>query len=167
MKKINKGFIDSIDRSEVLGCDPAIHFGYHCMKESGTWYFPNTNDATSKFGSDYHQLKRFRETMIELIVRCGIKVVASEAIDGSCKSWITLRKLAEFHGVMQELCATLDVPILYFNQRELKKWATGSGNAKKEDMIEACRNRWHIEPLDDNNADAIHIYMHFVKRYGL
>ena len=36
---------------------------------------------------------------------------------------------------------------------ELKKWATGKGNAGKPRMIEAARARgW--EPVDDNEADA-------------
>lgn len=167
MQKMNKEFVESLKRSEVMGCDPATHFGYHSTHESGTWFFPNTESATSKYGPDYHQLKNFREKMMDFIVSNGIKVVASESIDGGCKSWLSLRKLAEFHGVMQELCATLDVPIVYVNQKDLKKWATGNGNADKKEMIEYCEKRWHLTPLDDNNADAIHIYMYFIKRYNL
>ena len=167
MRKFNRDFVDGLKRSDVLGCDPAAHFGYHSIHGSGTWFFPNTESASAKYGEDYHQLKCFRDTLKKFIEDNNIRVVASEAIDGNCKSWVSLRKLAEFHGVMQELCATLDVPIVYFNQKELKKWASGNGNADKKVMMDCCVKRWHIIPVDDNNADAVHVFMHFVSRYGL
>ena len=37
---------------------------------------------------------------------------------------------------------------------EIKKHATGKGNANKGAMIEACRSRLGVEPEDDNEADA-------------
>jgi Holliday junction resolvasome RuvABC endonuclease subunit len=36
----------------------------------------------------------------------------------------------------------------------LKKWATGKGNASKEEMIKAAQDRGHM-PKDDNEADAL------------
>lgn len=39
---------------------------------------------------------------------------------------------------------------------ELKKWATGKGNAGKPMMIQAAQERWpHVEIIDDNHADAL------------
>jgi crossover junction endodeoxyribonuclease RuvC len=37
----------------------------------------------------------------------------------------------------------------------LKKRTTGSGAAKKPEMIEAARARWRVDPQDDNEADAL------------
>ena len=36
----------------------------------------------------------------------------------------------------------------------LKKFATGRGNAGKEQMMAAYRERWGSDPIDDNHADA-------------
>ena len=36
----------------------------------------------------------------------------------------------------------------------LKKFATGKGNASKEKMMEAYRERWKKDPVDDNECDA-------------
>lgn len=38
---------------------------------------------------------------------------------------------------------------------EVKKHATGKGNAAKAQMIEAARERWGVEVQDDNEADAL------------
>lgn len=34
-------------------------------------------------------------------------------------------------------------------------------------MMEFCRKRWQIEPGDDNEADAIHIFFCYIKRFKL
>lgn len=39
----------------------------------------------------------------------------------------------------------------------IKKFATGSGNAKKAAMVAAVKVRWGIEAGDDNEADAVAI----------
>lgn len=39
----------------------------------------------------------------------------------------------------------------------IKKRATGSGRASKDDMVEACRKHLGIDPEDDNEADALWI----------
>jgi Holliday junction resolvasome RuvABC endonuclease subunit len=39
----------------------------------------------------------------------------------------------------------------------VKKFATGSGNAKKDQMIAACRTHFGIDPIDSNEADAIFV----------
>jgi len=38
---------------------------------------------------------------------------------------------------------------------EVKKHATGKGNASKAQMIEAARERWGVDVRDDNEADAL------------
>jgi len=37
----------------------------------------------------------------------------------------------------------------------LKKWATGSGKATKQEMVDAANALWGLEPQDDNHADAM------------
>lgn len=51
----------------------------------------------------------------------------------------------------------------------LKKWATGSGKASKESMIQAARRRGftHLDYIpDDNEADALLILAHSIEKYG-
>lgn len=48
----------------------------------------------------------------------------------------------------------------------IKKFATGKGNADKEQMIEACVNKLNKQPIDDNEADALWILEWAKESYG-
>lgn len=166
MKTITKEFIDSITRNDVLALDIAEHTGYHNTYESGTVFFPKDDKAPKKLGPNYQQHKAFGNWLENYIKEHHVKVIAAEDLNVG-KSFIAARKLGEFRGILLYICAKLDIPVVFFNVRDIKKWATGNGNANKEMMIDYCMKRWHIEPIDDNEADATHIFMYFVKRYKL
>ena len=55
--------------------------------------------------------------------------------------------------VAQSFAAENGIELMPVHTATLKKFATGSGRANKQDMIEAARTRgW--QPVDDNEADA-------------
>ena len=166
MQRIDQEFLDSLERKHVLALDIAEHTGYHSIYDSCVAYFPKTETAAKKYGSSYQQHKAFGDWLEKIIVDNGFRVVAVEDVN-VVKNFIALRKLSELRGVLYYVCAKLDIPIVFFNVSDIKRFATGDGNANKEKMMDYCRKRWHIEPIDDNNADAIHIYYHFIKRYKL
>jgi Holliday junction resolvasome RuvABC endonuclease subunit len=47
----------------------------------------------------------------------------------------------------------------------IKKYATGKGNAGKEDMVAAARRRGH-NPVDDNEADALALLAWAIQHHG-
>ncbi len=56
-------------------------------------------------------------------------------------------------STVQAFAAEHDVELMAVHTGELKRWATGKGNAGKPAMIEAARSRgW--SPTDDNEADG-------------
>src|SRR5574344_80193 len=165
MQKIDKEFVESLKRENVLSLDVATHCGYYSIFGSGTWYFPTTEKATKKMGADYQQHTAFRNCIERFIEAHNIKVVAAE--DVIYEHYMDFRKLCEFRGILFELCESLDIPIVTFKPADIKKWATGKGSADKSLMIEFCKKRWHIEPVDDNEADAAHIFFYFCKRYNI
>lgn len=167
MQQLSQDYIDGLKTKNILAIDPAEHCGYHSVYGSGTWFFPLTAKAPKKLGPDYGQMKCFRKTLMDFIVEHNIKVLVSENLDGVGKSWLSMRKLANFHGIIQEVSETMDIPLFYVNQRALKKWATGNGNADKKLMMEYCEKRWHFVPEDDNEADAIHLFYYFCKTYNV
>ena len=84
------------------------------------------------------------------------------------KHFIAARKLSEFRGILYLICAQLGLPEPKFiNVSTVKKWATGDGKADKKKMIEYCIKRWNITPVDDNMADATHIFKYYVRIYKL
>jgi len=60
-------------------------------------------------------------------------------------------------GVIQTYAHSWHIPLQAYGVGEIKKHATGKGNASKDDMIKACIDKWGIAPIDDNAADAMAI----------
>jgi hypothetical protein len=56
---------------------------------------------------------------------------------------------------VQEFCALHHIDHTSVHTSTLKKHATGSGTASKDQMINAAIKRWGIIPADDNEADAL------------
>ena len=97
----------------------------------------------------------------------NIKLIIAEDVCVS-KHFIAARKLSEFRGILYLICAQLGLPEPKFiNISTVKKWATGDGKADKKKMIEYCIKRWNITPVDDNMADATHIFKYYVRIYKL
>jgi len=57
--------------------------------------------------------------------------------------------------LVQTHAAVREIEYYPVHSATLKKWAAGHGRAGKEQMIEAARRLWAIEPEDDNEADAL------------
>lgn len=51
-----------------------------------------------------------------------------------------------------------EIPYLGVPVGTIKKFATGKGNASKQDMIDAARDRWGVITDDHNEADAIALF---------
>jgi hypothetical protein len=76
--------------------------------------------------------------------------------------------LSELRGILLEVCDELDIPEPEFvNPAVLKKWATGDGHATKTQMVAACKDRYGIVPVDDNAADACHLFYYYIRRHRL
>lgn len=164
-QQLTENYINQLSRRDILGLDVATLCGYYSVYESGSVKFPNTEKAPKKCGEDYAQHKNFREWLVGLIEKYKFKAFAIE--DVIFAHVMDFRKLCEFRGIVYEVAETYNIPVVAFKPSDVKKWATANGNASKAQMIEYCKKRWHIEPIDDNEADAIHIYMYFVHRYKL
>ena len=57
-------------------------------------------------------------------------------------------------AILQKYCETCGVEYTDCPSTTLKKFATGKGNASKEEMMVAYRKRWGVDPQDDNESDA-------------
>lgn len=153
---------EKLTREQVLSLDIATHTGYFCLNERGTWDF-----TESMRRNNNKQHLAFFETLVDFIKRNNIRQIVAE--DVSVNNHFTdTRKLSEFRGILFLVCDMLDLPEPHFiNPKVVKKFATGNGNATKADMVRFCKLRWQIEPGDDNEADAIHIFFNYIKRFNL
>lgn len=153
---------ERLTKDQVLGLDIATHCGYYSPHERGTWNFEESMRRNNN-----KQHAAFRNTLIDYIQKYGIKKIVAEDVsfDNHFKD---ARKLSEFRGILFEVCDTLDLPEPSFiNPVTVKSWATGNGKAKKDDMVKFCKLRWKTDPVDDNEADATHIYMYYIHKFHL
>ena len=167
MQKLDKDYLSGLKRYHVLALDVATHCGFYSVYDYGTWFFPkNDSREAIKRGPQYAQHKAFRNTLINFIREHDIRVVAAE--DVVFGHYMDFRKLCELRGVMLEVCETVNIPVVLFKPSDIKKFATGKGNADKKMMLEYAVKKWKIDPeRDDNIADSAHIFYYFCKRYGL
>lgn len=154
-----------LTKDQVLGLDIATHTGFHSVHSSGTWNFEESMRRNNN-----KQHLAFRKTLLNYITKYGIRQIVAEDVSagtsrGGFKSSV---KLAEFRGILMEICDALDLPEpTFINPKTVKKWATGNGNADKKMMIEYCKKRWGIDPIDDNEADATHIFMYYIRKNNI
>jgi Holliday junction resolvasome RuvABC endonuclease subunit len=70
------------------------------------------------------------------------------------------------HGWLQAVAADNGSPITYVTPAALKKWATGRGNATKDEMRIAAIDRWGAGmTITYDEADALHLW-HWKDNHG-
>lgn len=143
---------------KVLSLDIGTNTGWKTTTSSGVWNLkPNRGE------SEGMRVVRFKSKVRELINLEGITLVSYERPAGMHKSSIMVA--SEMVGVLKDLCIELGVELACYSASEIKKFATGRGNAKKEEMIEEAKKLGY-NPSDDNEADAIHLYMLTISDIG-
>lgn len=153
---------DKVTREQVLGLDIATHTGYYSVHESGTWNF---TESKRRNGNKMHGA--FRVMLLAFIRRYRIRRIVAEDVSVN-RHFYDMRRLAELRGILLEVCDEMDLPEPEFvNPATLKKFATGDGRADKTAMIRACREKYRYEPVDDNAADACHLYHYYLRKYRI
>lgn len=135
---------------KILALDIATKTGWKTKTASGVWDLkPNRGE------SEGMRVVRFKSKVREMISLEAITLVSYERPAGLYKS--SLMVASEMIGVLKDLCIELGIELACYSATEIKKFATGKGNANKEAMIEKAIEMGY-NPKDDNEADAIHLY---------
>lgn len=109
----------------------------------------------------------FRTVLVSFIRAYGIRRVVAEDVSAN-RYFYDMHRLSELRGILLEVCDSLGLPEPEFvNPAVLKKWATGNGHATKAQMVAACKERYGIIPVDDNAADACHLFHYYIRRHRL
>ena len=134
----------------LLALDIATNTGWKTKTASGVWNF------ALKRGESYGmRVVKFKAKVREIIELDRINIVVYERPAGQHKASIMVA--SEMIGVLNDLCIELGIDISTYSASEIKKFATGKGNANKDLMIQSAIDLG-FNPKDDNEADAIHLY---------
>mgnify|MGYP000848415379 FL=1 len=145
--------------NNILALDIATKTGWRTKTSSGVWDLkPNRGE------SEGMRVVRFKSKVKELILLENINLVAYERPAGMHKSSIMVA--SEMVGVLKDLCIEMNVELSCYSASEIKKFATGKGNASKQLMIDDAIKKG-FNPKDDNEADAIHLYNLVVSDIGV
>lgn len=98
----------------------------------------------------------FRQSLYEALDIFGADRVVYEIPMGNFKSFAAGHSIHGYIAQVEMACAERGIPVSTIPQPTLKKYATGSGNAKKGKMLAAARRKWpKLKIVDDNVADAL------------
>lgn len=137
---------------KILALDQASNCGWCCGKDLyGCWDLNTRKDESSGM-----KMIRFRSKLKEITVSENIDLIAYERVAGMHKNSII--HAAKMVAMIETFCEENNIQYIAFSASEIKKFATGKGNAKKDAMIAAAALKYGYTGTNDNEADAIHIY---------
>lgn len=135
---------------KILALDPATKFGFaHSCGISGTWDLSVRRDESAGM-----RLIRLRGKLAEIGGSVGIDLLVFEAARHAASNGALIVQ-TEFQSVVKVYCADNGIEYRGYSPSEIKKHATGKGNASKEMMLAEARRRWPDKRMDDNEADAL------------
>lgn len=147
--------------SAVLALDLATNTGYAYRGPFGDVRAGVFSCGVTRLESPGMRFLKFSRWLRSLIQQAGITCVCFEAPHHRGGASTTVAVGLATH--VMSVCAELSVEHFSVHTQQLKKFATGKGNASKEDMIEALG----MGAMDDNEADARWILIYAEKELGI
>lgn len=135
----------------VLSIDPGEKCGYACSDGTyGLWDFKLKRDENFAY-----KIMRFEACLLSIMSEKNIQLVTFERVSGI--NSVAIMSHSKFVCIIELHCTKQGIPFKGYSASEIKKFATGIGNAKKDDMIKAAvqKFKYRSTKLDDNVADAI------------
>jgi len=118
--------------------------------------YSGTQDFSLKRGeSPGMRLLSFDKWIYEMLAKHKPKMVGYEMPHqrGGHSTQLLLSML----GILHVACEKAGIEYASVHSATLKKSATGSGKASKEDMVIVATEKFNRKVIDDNEADALHI----------
>ena len=136
---------------KIFAIDPASILGWAISNtEYGTWDLRTRKDESMGM-----KLLRLKAKLNEVYILEKFDVLAYERPAGMHKHSIIHQ--AKLIGKIEEWCEEMHVDYRAYSASEIKKFATGKGNAGKPKMIQAAKEKLGYTGNDDNEADALWI----------
>ena len=141
----------------ILAIDQATTSGYAVVREdgsvveSGVWHLADRKRTGESRGMRYVRFRHEIEQTLQRHPEIGLIVHEQTLMRGGAPTEIA----NGFKALILEAAASRGLNVSCVHTSELKKFATGSGRAEKQDMVLACQTLGGVVPIDDNEADAV------------
>jgi len=144
--------------NNVLGFDLGSKCGWAFSASAGAPVHSGLLVTTpTRFESQGMRMIKFARGVTTLIDTWRPGIVCFERVHRH-SSTIAGQVWGAYSARLMEICDENDILYEGYSVQEIKKAATGRGNANKELMIEAAKRRWPDQDiLTDDVADALHI----------
>jgi Holliday junction resolvasome RuvABC endonuclease subunit len=142
----------------ILALDLGTQTGWALLQATGITS-GSVSFATNRLAGFGVRFLNFRNWLVEMLGKHRIDMVVFEEVHNHAGVYAA-HAYGGFVAILASVCETLRLPYRGFGVKTIKKFITGSGNASKQDVINAVRNKGYgpmaeDRPLDDNEADAI------------
>lgn len=152
----------------VLGLDCATQTGWCVVGNDGKPVESGVMDFSKRRGeSNGLVFLRFRKWLTELIQALPEQPSVLSYERAHFRGGAATELCVGLQTRVQEICAELGIESAPVATTTLKKSATGTGRAGKDQMIDAARTILGRDPIDDNEADAVHVALWGAREYGL
>lgn len=156
----------------ILSLDLGTKTGWalsYPTKKSDVWsYLSGVWDLSIQRGeSEGMRFVRFRNLLEEVFANFQCNLVVYEDVVAH-KGTVAAHIYGGLKALMIETLEQKKIDYKGFGVGEIKRFATGKGNANKERMIEAARRLFPgVHIIDDNHADALCLLALAVNKYNL
>lgn len=146
----------------ILALDPATKCGWaHSCGSSGVWDLSIRRDESGGM-----RLIRLRSKLNMIRDAAGCDLLVYEAARHAApKMQGALVVQSTLQAVITLWCEDSSIEYRGYSPTEIKKHATGKGNANKAAIIDAAEQRWG-DIADDNQADALWLLDLAIKDYA-
>jgi Holliday junction resolvasome RuvABC endonuclease subunit len=142
----------------IMGVDPSLSATGMCLPDNRVL----TIKCKSEWGDD--RLLLIRNVVRRFVIETRPQLVVME---DKLHSSFSAAPLGMVQGVVRAELLDHGVQYVLISPKTLKKFATGNGNADKDDMIAAARRRAGMIFKDDNQCDAWFLRQAGLDHYGL
>ena len=140
---------------KLLALDLGMSLGFAIFKDgkfiSGT---KKLGTYKEKFGARFHE---FRTWLLNIIAKHNIEAVYFERVFGH-KGVEAAHCYGGFLYMLASVCFQQNIPCISFSVQAIKKFMTGKGNATKDEMIAAAKQK-RFNPATNDEVDAIAIIL--------
>jgi Holliday junction resolvasome RuvABC endonuclease subunit len=138
----------------VCGLDLSLA-GTGVATRVSTWRHVTRGKRGDGYPERLARIAEVRAWVSAALIDVGPRLVVLEAMVPTPTQLLSLIDRAKLWWDVVEFCDTHGIAVAFVPPTSVKKYATGSGSAKKSALIAACYKRLpFLAPDDDNEADA-------------